>query len=219
MYRRQLILVIRRLWDIFALGLFLYVSCFLLMMDWRFPAYDPSVGTFTYECHFSYSIALPSAVPTRYGIALPQERVGRTQSSAPIDYLVRWARLVTRAQGPLTKTSLSAVYIVLFSCTLLVPLFFSLLVSADASGRRQWWQGLLSFFVAAWYYAPLHMYYLMHVGTVTVVLGKVIPVLVGVFLIIVVVRAGRGSWLLLTLPQGVAIVSGTVWLVCGGLGL
>jgi hypothetical protein len=203
--------VIRRLFWALFLGVFWYVSCFVLMMDWVRPGtYDPARHAWTDAS--SYYMVDTVRVPGDFTMyAAPVCWANR--AFWPIDTTLSRTNVVAVLRGSLSLAALRVLEITPFGLVLAIPVLFSLIANYRDPGRRHRARLASSVLLAIWYVALIALYHLMRWRTVGVLLGKPVAVLGTVLVIAIMVRAGRGTWLSLAVPLAIAILSGTVWLI------
>ena len=189
---------------------FWYVSCFFLMMDCRFPATDPELGT---DVGGSFYILAPSVRTAGDLTIYGPSSCWANWLFYPLDQSVR---LVQNAMGLAYfvkyRGTVEILTLVVFVLNLLLP-SFSVLFRRDQSLKRNGIQVILALAAAGWYWGLIALFDAVDVGAVSVFLSKSLMV-IGTILALSALYwiASNRSWLF-AVPLAFATMCATIWII------
>jgi hypothetical protein len=202
--------IIGRLARFLILGIYWYMSCYFLMMDWTCPAYDTSLDAWTSESN--YHMADTVRIPGGFSFSGPGA-CWANRVFQPLDTLVHELKSALGLKFVLVGQGTRILLFTIFGMAIILPFLFSLLVSCKKPASGHWFRLWTSLVLAIWYCSLIVLYHLIRKDSVPTLLGKPVAVIGTAAAIWAFVRAGRGTWLTIAVPLAAAIVSGTVWLV------
>jgi hypothetical protein len=197
------------------LAIFWYISCYILMMDWTCPAYDPTLGSWTSESNYYMTVSVRVRGP--FSVYGPRT-CWANWLFQPIDWIWHRTKIALDIK---TFPALSAFHnfrLLLFGMTLLMPFWFSIIYVRDESQKHFNLWTLLYLAPAVWYCVLIFLYHYMRLDNISSFWGKPIAVIGTVVAVLTIIRAVHGKWYFLVVPLTLAIISGTVWLILSPVG-
>jgi hypothetical protein len=192
-----------------SLLLFCYVSCFILMMSWLCPSYDPDACV---HRESSYLMIGDVRVPGGFTIYCPAA-CWANKVFLPIDWCLRGLKDLFGCPFGWTGKVALDIFWTVFGLTLFMPFWFSIFFMSRESRRTFKVRLFLSLVPAVWYVALIALYHFILLHHVPPLVGQPVAVIGTLGAIIAIMWAGRGRWCILIAPLLISILAGTTWIV------